>query len=201
MPEHDNRGLEPAAEFELLLQSSLETYADSCPDSGLAERVLARVAAEGEREHTRRMNRWLIALPLGACLLVLIVLLASKPPHNSANRTNRARVTPPKSIDVGRRGPGASLPSVTARAGDAARSRPHRLRAAAAPSVRRLPKLGVFPAPQPLTPQEKELIAYVSRAPQAERQSLVEEQQRMDAPLSIAALEIQPLKPPEPGGN
>ncbi|MGA7340491.1 MAG: hypothetical protein WBE72_15335 [Terracidiphilus sp.] len=201
MPEHENRGLEPGAEFDLLLRSSLQTYADPGPESDLAQRVLARVAAEGERGHTQRMIRWAVALPLAACLIAVIALLASKPLHRPADRANQARVTPPGSTDAGRRTLIANSPSVMAWRNDVARSPRHPSRAAAAPSVQRLPKLDVFPAPQPLTPPEQALIAYVAHAPQAERQSLIETEQKINAPLSIEALEIKPLEPPEPGGN
>jgi hypothetical protein len=207
MPEHDNRGLEPGAEFDLLVRSSLETYADPGPDSGLAERVLARVAAEGARERTRRAKqthgviRWAIALPVAACLIVAIVLAGLKTPHNSPDHIDQARVTTPRSTDTGRGGPNAIPPSITARRDEALRPPRHSSRTAAAARVQRLPKLDVFPAPQPLTPAEQALIAYVAHAPNAERQSLVDAQKRLDAPLTIAALEIKPLEPPEPGGN
>jgi hypothetical protein len=64
-----------------------------------------------------------------------------------------------------------------------------------------LPKLNVFPTPQPLTPSEKALVTYIAHAPEAERNALVDAQKQMDAPLSIAAIDIQPLEPPEEGGN
>lgn len=207
MPEHDNRNLDSGAEFDLLLRSSLETYADPGSDSGLAERVLARVAAEGESGRTsrtiqtRRMIRWAIALPVAACLIVAIILLASKPLHNSADSTNQARVAPPESTNAGSNGSTASLPAVPARHGVVSHLQRHFSHAAFTMSATRLPKLDVFPTPKPLTPAEKALVAYVGRAPQAERESLVEDEQRMNAPLTIEALEIKPLEPTEPQGN
>jgi hypothetical protein len=205
-----NRGLEPDAELDLLLRASLETYADPGRESGLAERVLARIAIEGARERThrtnrtRRISRWAVALPIAACSIVAIVLLASRPPRNSADRTNQARVTStnvtlPKSTSAGADRSNSKSPSITARRNVI--SRPLRHSSRAAVTTARLPKLDVFPTPQPLTPAEKEFISYVAKAPQAERQSLIEEQRRIDAPLTIAALEIQPLEPPEPQGN
>lgn len=205
MHEHDDDRVEPGAEFDLLLRSSLETYADPGSKSGLAERVLARIAAEGEGGRARRMNPWAIALPVAACLIIAILLLASKSVHHSAISSDEARVTLPKSTDAGRiadRG-GAieNSPSVAARRNKESRPLRHSTRAAATATEARLPKLDVFPAPHPLTPAEQALVAFVARAPEAERKSLVETQKQLDAPLTIAALEIQPLEPPEPGGN
>ncbi|MGP8251458.1 MAG: hypothetical protein ACLQHF_05440 [Terracidiphilus sp.] len=206
MPEHDHRDLQPGAEqpsadFDLLLRSSLETYGDPGPDSGLAERVLARIAAEGARQQARQTIRWAIALPVGACLIVVIVLAGLRGLHNAPVGANQARVTLPRSADTGRDEPIKNSPSLTARRSDFSRPERHSSRPAAAATVARLPKLDVFPTPQPLTPAEKELIAYVAHVPEAERQSLVEDEQRIDTPLTIAALEIQPIAPPEPQGN
>lgn len=207
MREHDNRGLDAGAEFELLLRSSLETYADPGPASDLAQRVLARIAVEGEGERTRQANRarriirWAIAMPVAACLMIAIVFLVSKPRQHSEDGANQARVTLPKSADAGPGVPIEISPTVTAPRNEISRPLRHLSRAAAAATAERLPKLDVFPAPQPLTEEEKILIAYVAHAPQAKRKSLVEEQKQIDAPLSIAALEIQPLEPPDTGGN
>jgi hypothetical protein len=64
-----------------------------------------------------------------------------------------------------------------------------------------LPKREVFPTPQPLSPEERAFANFVARSTETERQSFIEAQKRDDAPLSIAAIEIQPLDPPSPGGN
>src|SRR5271167_2041306 len=123
MHEHDDRGLEfnteqAGAEFDLLLRSALETYADSGPDSGLAERVLARIAIEGEGDRIRRSKRsgwtirWAIALPLAACLIIAIMLLGFKTLRNSADRTDQARVTLPGSTGADAGGAIAKAPSI-----------------------------------------------------------------------------------------
>ena len=260
MHEQDNRDAEPGAELDLLIRSSLETYAE--PESGLAERVLARVgaeqvagkliklsqapendpsgakalthfagfigttevmpfykassahsrtslpaAAEGAHERarrtnrTRRMSRLAIALPVAACLMVAIVLAGLKTLHKPADSTYGAGVTHRAPTNAGAGGTIATSPSNTARRYDISLPPRHSSHTAAAVRVQRLPKLDVFPTPQPLTPAEQALVAYVAHAPEAERQSLVEAQKQLDAPLTIAALEIKPLEPPEPGGN
>jgi hypothetical protein len=67
--------------------------------------------------------------------------------------------------------------------------------------VKTLPKLDVFPSPQPLSPEEKALVSFAARAPEPVRQALIDAQTQADAPLNIAAIEIQPLDPPDQGGN
>jgi hypothetical protein len=199
MPEHDNRGLQPDTEFDRLLQSALNTYADPGQDSDIAQRVLTRVAAECAPKEKRRWLPWAIALPVAACLIVFTVVTGSKLTRNIADRTSQARVPSPKSTGIHRDGP--SSISASAKYGKAPRGMSHPNHASTHERTRRLPKLDVFPTSQPLTPAEQELVAYIAHAPESERQSLIEAQKQVDAPLSIAALEIQPLRSPEPAGN
>jgi hypothetical protein len=260
MHEHDARnmepGAEPGAEFGSLIRSSLERYADPGPNSGLAERVMARIAVEQAAEKLNKLGqfperhssgakapthllsfigttkvvpfykaflsavrtsfsatreaahdrtswtiRWVVALPVAACLIVALVLLASKTLHNSADGANQAHATSRESINDGSNGSTASLPVVPAQHNVFRRPERHSSRARATVSAAPLPKLDVFPTPQPLTREEQALVAYVAHAPQAERKSLIEDQRRMDAPLTIEALEIKPLALPEPEGN
>lgn len=64
-----------------------------------------------------------------------------------------------------------------------------------------LPKLEIYPTPQPLSSQEEALVNFAAHAPQSERESLLSGQEQSDAPLRIAAIEIQPLEPPASGAN
>jgi hypothetical protein len=57
----------------------------------------------------------------------------------------------------------------------------------------RLPKLDQFPAPRPLSEQEKLLLTFVAQTPTSEQKAILEEQQKSDGPLRIAALSIQPI--------
>ena len=202
MPEHLNPELQTESEFDRMLRSSLESYAGSDADRGLAERILARVAAEGARDKRRRILGWAIALPVAACLMVLAVQVGSRLTHNSTDGANQARVSPPKQTLSSQGGPAAGSIERPARRGDAAQHQSHFsqvVTVVAAPQ--RLAKLDVFPSPQPLSPAEREFIAYVAHAPEAERKSLVEDDRHIDAPITIATLEIKPIEPPEPLGN
>jgi hypothetical protein len=70
-----------------------------------------------------------------------------------------------------------------------------------------LPKLDVFPTPQPLTPEEQALAAIVAQAPPTELAALIQSQQA-DAPLAIPMLQTlsidssdQDETAPDPGGK
>ena len=45
------------------------------------------------------------------------------------------------------------------------------------------------------------MVVFVAQAPEAERKALIEAQKRFDAPLSIAAIQIPPIEPPQEGTN
>jgi hypothetical protein len=201
MPERDNPNMQPESEFDRVLRSSLESYAGADADRGLAERILARVAAEGAREKRRRFLGWAIALPVAACLMVFAVLMGSRLTPNSTDGANQVRVSPPKLPLPNQGGPAVGKPEKSTRRGDPSLRQTHSPHVVVAAAPRHLAKLDVFPSTQPLTPTEKEFIAYVARAPEAERKSLVEDDRHVDPPISIATLEIKPIEPPEPLGN
>jgi len=67
--------------------------------------------------------------------------------------------------------------------------------------VAALPKLDVFPTPQPMTPQEKALVASTARASKPQLLALVTAQQNPEGPVTIAAIQIPPLEPIDQGNN
>ena len=196
MPEQDRRSQDSEFELDRLIDSALGTYAEPAANGQLAQRVLARVA---ERAHRRgpMWLPWAIALPVAAGLLLLLVLSGSKPAQHPVDRANQAVPSPPLSNHIDASESPSTPHPVPAKRVTASRPR----RAETATQSKPLPKLDVFPTPQPLTPAEKTLESYTAHASEAERKALVEAQKRMDAPLSIAAIDIQPLEPPEKGGN
>ena len=70
-------------------------------------------------------------------------------------------------------------------------------RAASAP----LPKLDVFPTPQPLTEQEQALLFYAQQAPTAQLQALSEAQAKDDDSFPVATVHIPVFEPPTQGTN
>ena len=193
MPEQD--------EMDLLIHSALSSYADPGRESGLEKRILARIAEEDALVTGRRWLPWAIALPVAAGLLLLLMLSAHRQTvtplaHHLqvplAQQTEVANAGPEPSTDhrlTRRESSGGGIRLLNSRGNiDTGKTE-------------LLPKREVFPTPQPLSPEERAFANFVARATETERQSFIEAQKRDDAPLSIAAIEIQPLDPPNQGGN
>ncbi len=191
MPELDD--------LDLLIRSAVATYADRGPDDDLAHRILDHVAAEAAPAPARRWLPWAIALPIAAGLVALAVLSGSKPSRPGLGKTDQASNSHAPLRAIAGAAPSTTPPSARTQRSKAQKRQPRF--AAEAARAAHLPKLDVFPTPRPLTPKEKALAIFAAEAPEPERRSLIEAQQQADAPLSIAAIQIQPLEPPEPGGN
>ena len=193
MPEHD--------ELDLLVHSALAAYADPGHESGLEERILARIAAEGAPAPRRRWLPWAIALPVAAGLLVLLLLSAHR--QTEPRLAHQSKVPLARQTELANARPESSAvlrPAQRVSSGgglEAPRTRERVDTGQAAP----LPKLDVFPTPQPLSPAEQVLAVFAARTTGGERQSLIEARVQTNAPLNIAAIEIQPLNPPGNGGN
>ena len=184
MPENDP--------IDILIEAALSTYAT--PGPGLEQRVLASVS--GARISTanyapeptpgRRWLPWAIALPVAASLLLSIVLVTPTP-------------KPPPTVSVNR----VPLPAASI-VRTAPPTKPHHSASGnsrIAPAATPLPKLDVFPTPQPLTPQEQALAVFAAKTPLPKLHALADAQMQADAPLNIAAIDIQPLDPSAQSGN
>ncbi|HEX4007079.1 MAG TPA: hypothetical protein VHX60_12965 [Acidobacteriaceae bacterium] len=57
----------------------------------------------------------------------------------------------------------------------------------------RLPKLDIFPAPTPQSPEERALATFSARASATEKQKVLAAQEHLDDPIRIAELTIRPL--------
>jgi hypothetical protein len=186
-------------EFDLLIDSALSTYADPGPQSGLEQRILAHLlsahaAAETAPATHRRWLSWAF-VPAAAAVLLLLVLFLPKaihPPSHLALESHRSQ-TP-------------QIVSTHANTQPAQRTKApvlHPLPRTIAFAVNSvsLPKLDVFPTPQPLTPEEQAVAISTFQTPDAEFSAVMLAQKQEDAPLSIAAINIRPLEPPDQGGN
>jgi hypothetical protein len=191
-------------DLDLLLDSALSSYADAQADSGLEKRILARVtdaraSLTNAPTPRRRWLAWAFALPMAACL-VLLVFTVNKGPLPMTVQTTHSYQTRPdiraiqnETSPAKHRDP---VHRVMTRAAAASRGVD---RVVAKPIAR--PKLNVFPTLAPLAPEEKALVEFSDRAPEAERRSLIEAQDQANAPLSIAAIHIAPITTPEEGKN
>jgi hypothetical protein len=185
---------ESGSELDELIQSSIATYGEPAPNSELAHRILVRIAAEAEPTPARRWLPWAIALPVAACLITIFILFETRPVHIPAEVANHAQIPAQLHNDIATTAP--HLTQLENKKTMARHEVSPRL-AAVNSKAQPLPKLDVFPTPQPLTPEEQALVQFAARAPAAERKALLEEQP--DAPLTIAAIKIQPIELPELG--
>lgn len=130
---------------------------------------------------------WAIGLAAAACLLIAVMVgvrvVEAPQGHNeqTANNLHEPVVGHPAAPEVRHE----TAVQVGVKRGA------HRSHEARLP---RLPKKELFPTPQPLSPELQALAQFVARAPEAQRRQLVDAQAKLDAPITIAPLQIAPLK-------
>lgn len=166
-----DRALDRALDWAM--DQALAHYSSAEPRDGLARRVMYRVRAEGvaPRFDFRRG-----ALSLGAaaaaCLMTAVFWWARPVPH--------ARVAAPA-----RRPVPLAVQKTAVVAG-------FKQQARHADKPVRLPKLREFPAPAPLSEEERAWLTLVERAPA--RDALLDLQRRSDEPIEVEAIKIEPLR-------
>lgn len=181
-------------ELDNLIDGALPGYSSAEPMEGLAERVLRRVQAAGAAWRRPWLRRCGFAIPALAVLFVAGVVLRTswKPvPHTASTaqsheaRTMEAfkppfpapaqREFPPPAVRVSRPKPRNMT------------GQEHRV-----PS-RGLPKLQYFPAPEPMTNEERALVAWVARNPAEARDVFADLQKRTEEPVTIQPIEMRKL--------
>ncbi len=157
--------------LDALLEEALPGYSGHEPHPGLEQRILNRVRAAGPAP---RFPRWVFAIPALAGLLVLAGIFwkreAPKVPRPEAAHTVAkisAPAVPPVKPEPARR-----------------TTRRHT----------RYPKQPVFPAPTPLTNEERALLALAAHAPKEAREALTQTRPRDPEPIRIEEIKIQPLQ-------
>ena len=157
-------------ELDRLLEKGLSSYSSAEPAAGIERRVMERVSTARRRFE---LPRWLIAAPALAAILLAFVFWsrpdeAPKPPPIAA-----LPAAPPM--------PARGLsPAVTPR-----QAPPGRIRR----TVTAAPKRPQFPAPAPLSTQERALIDLAVRAPE----TLELFARRSGEAIEIAEIQIRPL--------
>jgi hypothetical protein len=193
-------------ELNLLLDSALKTYAE--PNPGLEDRVLSAFAEVRSPARVCRTSRlwqvWAFALPLAACLLLLVFLvrrapqpIAGLPPKTQ--QPLQTAISPVQGNPSVQHHPvltrGVSRSSVPAKSGTTG----------ALLTTVPLPKRDFFPTPQPLTPEEQALYVFATQTPEKQRQAILDAildaRKNDDAPLNLADIRIPPLEMPEVGKN
>ena len=180
-------------DLDRLLDSALSTY--STPAADFEERLLHSIAkaAQPAPAPRRRWLPWAIALPAAACLLIALVVFldARRPRTTSIQQAHNVPAAPVVAT------PEKSEPT------QVAIRRPrttHSVQRRALASTVAPPKQDVFPTPQPLTAEERVLVAAAATGDDAEHQKLLNASKPPpDAPLAIAGLSIPPLAPGDDG--
>ena|SRR5690348_1091049 len=158
MHEHDIEGE---------LDAALARYAAVEPRGGLEQRVLANLRARRTRATRFTWERWVAALFAAASLAALLILIGER--HATVLNVKPVIVQHEVATTSGSASTDSSIESaqeqtqkrVTTGSSERARNR-QVARAKAKP----VPKLAQFPAPEPLTEQEKLLIQFVDQDPQ-----------------------------------
>lgn len=164
-------------QLERIIDEALHRYSDAEPLAGMEERVLDRIRVQETKGRT--VSRTLWAYPaVAAAMLALLVLV-----HPHQERVVNPVQTAPSQTQ--------HLPPN--RTSDLAKVQVlNRTQPAHKPQT--LPKLEQFPAPSPLSSEERALVAFVRRDPVAAAKFFEDQQSRVDEPLEIKPLEIKPLE-------
>lgn len=186
-------------EFDLSISAALATYADPGPESGLARRVLDRIAMEPAPALRRRWLPWAVALPAAACLLLLI-FVHPRPRiiQSQSKQANQAAQLHDPEISIARTKAHAAVRREMAQRAKAAGH--NHASAALAVASEPLPKLDVFPTSEPLSSRERALVVLVARTPQPELRALAQSQ-RQEIPLTVASIHVLTLEPSDEGEN
>lgn len=197
MPERDD--------LDRLIDSELARYAE--PRPGLEQRVLSRV----ETEEANRSN-WFLVLhgskswALAGAIAAIVLSLALQTdwiPHRESSTTARATtpdhapVVSPESETPEAHRDIQHVTQIAKNTHDAL----SKSKNIAAPERMRHPKLDVFPALQPLSPEEQALVAIATGPSKDARDNLIASQRQLDAPLQISSIDIAPLSQPNEGKN
>ena len=190
-------------DLDRLIDAALATYAEA--DSGLERRVLARIAARRAPASRMRRVAWAAALTAVACLLLLLVLMHTRPartPETNARNTPLLEPAPLGEPPIASR-PARSTNGLLRPMRRDNASPDH---AAGKTAAAAMPRQEVFPTPRPLSPEERALVGFATHAPEAERESFVAAQKQAAEPITIAGIHIVPiqiplLKSPSPGTN
>jgi len=157
--------------LDRLIDSALASYSDAGPLAGLEQRVLNRVRVARAR---RRLFAWGLGFAVAASVAVVGIVIRTEP-RPVAKPAEVARVT--------NAGPPATP----------TRPEPRIRRPTRAKRPKALPKLEQFPAPAPLTAEERALLALVEHHPE-EAQLFADLQKRAEEPIEIQPIHIAPLR-------
>jgi hypothetical protein len=168
--------MEGRNELDRLIDRALADYSGADPLAGLEERLLNRIRVMEAGRGWR--FAWALACVAVAALVGAVIGV----------RAPRAPVLKHSDVAVamahGGRVREAEKPGVT----------PKRLVKPRAPRQRVLPKREQFPAPAPMTAEERALAAFVGQHPAEAQKVLADLRKRSDEPIEIPLIQIPPLR-------
>lgn len=167
-------------ELDKILDDALSSY---CGESriGLEARILNRIYAEKARRRFASW-RWAILIPAFACLVLAVISVwvkqgASSKPSIAIQSTAHA-----------------TIPRVSSERAPVVQRKWYPHQRASVVRYRSMPKLEQFPAPAPLTDQERAFMALLERAPNKARELAAVQDAREVQPLQIKEIQIEPLQ-------
>ena len=187
--------------LEKWLDDALANYSDAEPQWGFEQRILAKVRAQ-EEPRRRWMRFWIPVLAAVAVAVVIAALVRVQVTHGvpqperntTASGTTKSPTIAPPSVRL------SPAPNLSA---DKAAVPRVRVAARFRKSVEQLPRQAAFPAPTPMTAEERALMAIARRAPREAEKVATAEQEQPQAPqkLTIQAINIEPLEAVGFGGG
>jgi len=168
-------------QLDSMLNAALAGYSAAEPLAGLEERVLCRVRAI---EVTRRRTAGWAFTFAAAAALVLVAIVMKTPGNLTPKSRDIARTETPAPVRSAAR---VEEPRV------ATKRRRGRIAAKRTASPELLPKQEQFPAPAPLTAEERVLRSFVEGHPAEAQQVFAQLQRRSNEPIQIEPIQIAPL--------
>jgi hypothetical protein len=189
-------------DLDRMLNEALHSYVASEPRAHMEGRILATAWNEAREARLVMRQRWMgWGLAIAACLLlVCLAVYVSHSRRRTVQFAQMPRQSSPTSLAPadGSRQAAIDLGVPT----KAARVRSHLpvVAAGRAEVSEKLPKLDVFPTPQPLTADERRLLTMVAQVPNDQKEALAKPVPEVTKalevePLRIAVIEIKPLPP------
>jgi hypothetical protein len=182
--------MDPEDKFDRWLDAVLRQHGNAEPRAGLEARVMAHLAVQGHGAAWRRWT-WVAASSAAAGLVVASLWFGGGRRQNQQHHAKNEAAPPAVVIGKADAGDTTATPSRTARKRPENASR--KRRGDRDIEFVRTPKLSQFPSPQPLSEQERLLVAYVSQFPreaaevaheQAEREKAMEAMYGVSGPES-----------------
>ena len=164
---------------ERWLDSALDRYTDAEPRPGFETRLLASVATQREKQSRWRALWTWSALATTAAALIAVVALSVGRKHDSTPPQQVANGNPPAHVEANGTLPKARETSpkrpMVAAVKAPRRNAPRHMQQPLLLASSNAPKQSQFPTPEPLSEQERLLLAYMRATPREEIDNVIAE--------------------------